>query len=332
MTQPAQKKVLFSGIQPSGAIHIGNYLGAIKNWIGLLDTYDSIYCVVDYHAITIRYDAAQMPKRIMAALAANIAAGLDPERCTIFVQSHVPEHTELAWVLNSVSSMGDLNRMTQFKSKSDQHKDNINAGLFTYPVLQTADIALYKGEAVPVGEDQVQHIELAREIVRRFNGIFGETFPEPQEILSPTPRIMGLDGLTKMSKSLNNHISLVEDDETLWQSLRTAYTDPARLRKSDPGNPGICNIHTIHKAFASSERIAEIDSACRKAEIGCVEHKKELHRDLCSFIAPVREKHRELLGDPSYLLDIVNAGAKRCQSMAKETMAEVREKMGLVLK
>jgi len=331
MSQPAKKKVLFSGIQPSGAIHIGNYLGAIRNWVRLLDKYDGIYCVVDYHAITIRYDPSEMPGRIMAALAANIAGGLDPERCTIFVQSHVPEHTELAWILNTVSAMGDLNRMTQFKSKSDQHKDNINAGLFTYPVLQTADIALYKGEAVPVGDDQVQHIELAREIVRRFNSIYGDTFPEPQAVLSPTPRVMGLDGINKMSKSMNNYISLIEDDDEVWQKLRTAYTDPARLRKSDPGNPDICNIHTIHKEFSTPERIAEIDAACRCAQIGCVEHKKELCHELCTFMAPIREKHRQLLKDPSYIIDVITSGAERCRNIARETIEEVKSKLGLVL-
>ena len=204
------KKRLFSGIQPSGDVHVGNYLGAIKNWVRMVDQYDCVFCIVDYHAITIEYDPQEMQKRILNAAAVNIAAGLDPNRCTIFVQSYVPEHTELAWILNTITPIGHLERMTQFKDKSKQHRENINAGLFTYPVLQAADIMLYKGEAVPIGEDQVQHIELAREIARKFNLRYGETFPEPLEILSEAPRIMGLDGKTKMSKSLGNYISLEE--------------------------------------------------------------------------------------------------------------------------
>ncbi len=204
------KERIFSGIQPSGDLHIGNYLGAIKNWVSLTEKYDCIYCVVDYHAITIKYDIKLIQQRIWNAIFDNIACGIDPEKSLLFIQSQVPEHTELAWILSSVTSMGDLERMTQYKEKSKQHKDNINAGLFSYPVLQTADIILYKASKVPIGEDQIQHVELAREIVRGFNNRYGKVFPEPKELLSNAPRIYGLDGKAKMSKSMNNYIALNE--------------------------------------------------------------------------------------------------------------------------
>lgn len=268
------KKRLFSGIQPSGEVHIGNYLGAIKNWVGMIDRYDCIFCIVDYHAITVEYDPKEMQNRIINAAAVNIAAGLDPNKCILFVQSHVPEHTELAWILNTVTPMGHLERMTQFKDKAKQHRDNINAGLFTYPVLQAADILVYKAEAVPIGEDQVQHIELAREIARKFNSRYGEIFPDPKEILSDAPRIMGIDGKTKMSKSRDNYISLVESSESIWKKLSTAVTDENRKRRTDPGNPEICNLFTLHKHYSSIEQIERINRECRTAEIGCVECKK----------------------------------------------------------
>ncbi|MDP7126760.1 MAG: tryptophan--tRNA ligase, partial [Candidatus Marinimicrobia bacterium] len=236
------KKRLFSGIQPSGEVHIGNYLGAIKNWTSLLDKYDCIFSIVDYHAITVEYDPAEMQKMIINAAATNIAAGLDPDRCIIFVQSQVPEHTELTWILNTLTPMGHLERMTQFKDKAGQNEKNVNVGLFDYPVLQTADILLYKGSAVPVGDDQVQHIELSREIARKFNSRYGKLFPEPQHILSNAPRIMGLDGKNKMSKSMNNYISLIEDPEAIWKKLSRAVTDENRKRRDDPGNPDICNV------------------------------------------------------------------------------------------
>lgn len=253
------KKRLFSGIQPSGEVHIGNYLGAIKNWVGMIDRYDCIFCIVDYHAITVEYDPKEMQNRIINAAAVNIAAGLDPNKCILFVQSHVPEHTELAWILNTVTPMGHLERMTQFKDKAKQHRDNINAGLFTYPVLQAADILVYKAEAVPIGEDQVQHIELAREIARKFNSRYGEIFPDPKEILSDAPRIMGIDGKTKMSKSRDNYISLVESSESIWKKLSTAVTDENRKRRTDPGNPEICNLFTLHKHYSSIEQIERIN-------------------------------------------------------------------------
>ncbi|MBE7546844.1 MAG: tryptophan--tRNA ligase [Planctomycetia bacterium] len=323
------KKRLFSGIQPSGEVHIGNYLGAIKNWVGMIDRYDCIFCIVDYHAITVEYDPKEMQNRIINAAAVNIAAGLDPNKCIMFVQSHVPEHTELAWILNTVTPMGHLERMTQFKDKAKQHRDNINAGLFTYPVLQAADILVYKAEAVPIGEDQVQHIELAREIARKFNSRYGEIFPDPKEILSDAPRIMGIDGKTKMSKSRDNYISLVESSESIWKKLSTAVTDENRKRRTDPGNPEICNLFTLHKHYSSIEQIERINRECRTAEIGCVECKKILYENIIKALSPIREKYEELIKDKHSIIDILHEGAKKCKNMAEITMAEVRRQMGL---
>ncbi|MCZ7623225.1 MAG: tryptophan--tRNA ligase [Candidatus Kuenenia sp.] len=323
------KKRLFSGIQPSGEVHIGNYLGAIKNWVGMIDRYDCIFCIVDYHAITVEYDPKEMQNRIINAAAVNIAAGLDPNKCILFVQSHVPEHTELAWILNTVTPMGHLERMTQFKDKAKQHRDNINAGLFTYPVLQAADILVYKAEAVPIGEDQVQHIELAREIARKFNSRYGEIFPDPKEILSDAPRIMGIDGKTKMSKSRDNYISLVESSESIWKKLSTAVTDENRKRRTDPGNPEICNLFTLHKHYSSIEQIERINRECRTAEIGCVECKKILYENIIKALSPIREKYEELIKDKHSIIDILHEGAKKSKNMAEITMAEVRRQMGL---
>ena len=208
---------VFSGMQPSGELHLGNWLGALKNWISLQHDYECIFCVVDAHALTQDIDPRQMPARIREMALGWVAAGLDPERCTIFVQSTVPEHAELAWVFNTVAPMGLLERMTQYKDKSKDQPENINAGLFTYPVLQAADIAIYKADGVPVGEDQVQHVELTRVVVRKFNNRYGAVFPEPQALLTPAARVMGLDGDRKMSKSLDNHIALFDDSETIWK-------------------------------------------------------------------------------------------------------------------
>ena len=226
--------------------------------------------------------------------------------------------------------MGHLERMTQFKDKSKQHRENINAGLFTYPVLQTADILLYKGEAVPVGEDQVQHIELAREIARKFNLRYGETFPDPQEVLSAAPRIMGLDGKTKMSKSLGNYISLVETPESIWKKLSTAVTDENRKRRTDPGNPDICNLFTLHKHFSKKEQIDRINVVCRTAEIGCIECKKILSDNIVEVLTPIRYRYEQLIKDTTYLLDLLHTCAKKCKNIAENTMSEVKKKMGLV--
>jgi tryptophanyl-tRNA synthetase len=231
-------KRLFSGIQPSGTIHIGNYLGAVKGWASLQDEYDAIFSVVDLHAITVPYDPDAMPTRVREMAVTLLACGIDPDKAILFVQSDVPAHTELTWLFNTVTPMGELGRMTQFKDKSKQHEKNVTVGLFDYPVLQTADILLYKGEVVPVGEDQVQHVELARTIARKFNHRFRPLFPLPEALVGETKRVLGLDGQAKMSKSLDNYIGVAEEPDAIWDKLRNAYSDPQRKRKVSHGRPG----------------------------------------------------------------------------------------------
>ncbi|MBD3336310.1 MAG: tryptophan--tRNA ligase [Candidatus Eisenbacteria bacterium] len=324
------KPYLFSGIQPSGEIHIGNYAGAIRNWIQLLDSYQSIFCIVDYHAVTVDFDREKMQERIYQAALVNMAAGLDPERCTLFVQSHVPEHTELTWIFNTLTPMGLLGRMTQFKEKSRDNEANVNVGLFDYPVLQAADILLYKAEAVPVGEDQVQHIELTRDIARKFNTKFAPIFPEPKALVPREgARILGLDGESKMSKSLNNYIGLLEPSDEVWEKLRPAKTDPQRKRRQDPGRPEMCNIFTLHKAF-SPVGVQEWSSAgCTSAGIGCIDCKRALHEEMMKTLNPIQEQARDLAEKPEVIHDVLHDGARRAREIAVATMDETRAAMGL---
>jgi len=242
---------VLSGIQPSGELHIGNYLGAVRTWRKQVEEQkeELLFCVVDAHAITVDHEPAELKSRIAGLAIDLIACGLDPSKCTLFVQSDVREHTELAWYLSAVTPMGDLSRMTQFKEKSEG-KEHVSTALFTYPVLMSADILLYKATVVPVGDDQLQHLELARETVRRFNHRFGPVFVEPKPRLSKTPRIMGLDGESKMSKSKGNTIALFDSKDVFWNKLKGAFTDPQRLKKSDPGRPEVCNIYTMHQAIS----------------------------------------------------------------------------------
>jgi len=323
------RKRIFSGIQPTGIIHIGNYVGAIKNWVSLMDEYDCIFSVVDYHAMTIDYDAESFMQNILNAARVLIACGLEADRCTLFVQSRVPEHTELAWIFNCLSPLGDLERMTQFKDKSEQHRENINAGLLTYPILQAADILIYKADAVPVGEDQVQHIELTRRTARRFNNRFGDTFPEPLELLSVTPKILGTDGQAKMSKSLNNFIGILEPPDVIWEKLRTSATDPRRVRRKDCGNPEVCNLFTMHKAFSPEADIRDIDRTCRTAEIGCIDCKKRLYDSIMLNLEPVQKRAAELDKNPDEVIAAIEKGAARCRDIAGRVMEEVRAKTGI---
>ncbi len=323
------KPKVFSGIQPSGTIHLGNYWGAIKNWVGMLDDYDCVFGIVDYHAMTIAYEAAHMQQRIFDAACVNMACGLDPQRCILFVQSHVPRVAELAWIFNTLTPMGLAERMTQFKDKSAQHADNVNVGLFTYPILQAADILLYLGEFVPVGEDQVQHIELSRDIARKFNNTYGDYFPEPQAKLTQAARIMGLDGQHKMSKSMDNYLAVTESPDEIWAKLRTAYTDPARLRRSDPGNPDICNIFSLHQLYSTPDEIEMIDRECRVAGIGCIDCKKILARHIDEQNAPIRERYHALVADPDHVWDLLRTGAARARAIADKVMADVYQLTGL---
>ena len=320
---------IMSGIQPTGNLHIGNYLGALVNWVRLQQQYEAYFCVVDLHALTRRPEAAELRQAVREVAIGILASGVDPEKATLFVQSHVPQHSELAWVLTCLTPLGDLNRMTQFKDKSQHQPENINAGLFTYPILQTADIALYRAESVPVGEDQEQHLELARETIRRFNGIYGETFPEPKVVRSHAPRVMGLDGESKMSKSRNNEIGLFETAEETMQKLRGAKTDPARLRKTDAGNPDVCNIFSYHTFFSSEAERAEIGQGCRTATLGCVDCKKKLCANMELVKGPIRERANELRTHPARLDELLAEGAVRARRQAEATMELVRERVGL---
>jgi tryptophanyl-tRNA synthetase len=318
-----------SGIQPTGNLHIGNYLGALVNWVELQRQYEAYFCVVDLHALTRRPQPDELRAAVREVATGILASGVDPEKATLFVQSEVPQHAELAWVMTCLTPLGDLHRMTQFKDKSAHQPENVNAGLFTYPILQTADIVLYRAERVPVGEDQEQHLELARETVRRFNHVYGDTFPEPQVVRSQAPRVMGLDGETKMSKSRNNEIGLFESADETLQKLRGAKTDPQRLRKTDRGNPDVCNIFSYHGFFTSAAERQEIDAGCRSASLGCVDCKKRLATNLEAVKGPIRERAAALRQDPGRLDDILAAGAHKARRAAETTMAMVRERVGL---
>jgi tryptophanyl-tRNA synthetase len=241
----------------------------------------------------------------------------------------VPEHTELAWVFNSITPIGELERMSQFKEKSKQHRQNINMGLLGYPVLQAADILIYKAGYVPVGEDQTQHVELSREIARKFNGRYGETFPEPQVLLSTAPRILGTDGNAKMSKSMNNAIGLLEPPEVIREKLRTAATCPHRERRSDPGHPEHCNIFTMHQAFSKSDQISNVEKSCRTAGIGCIECKEILYKSMIEELSPIQARVKEINERPGYIVDVLKSGAARCKAIATEVMDEVRIKIGV---
>jgi len=318
-----------SGIQPTGEIHIGNYFGAVENWIRISAEYESFISIVDYHALTVPYDPAEFPRRVEDAAVSLLAAGLDPDRIHLFVQSDVPEHTELAWILTTLAPLGNLQRMTQFKEKAGDGGEAVNAGLLMYPVLQAADILVYKADRVPVGEDQVQHLELARVLARRFNNAFGEVFPEPDVLLTEQRRILGLDGERKMSKSLGNHVGLLDSPETIREKMATAFTDPQRKRREDPGRPEVCNVFSWHRLFSDDETVARVDRECSAAEIGCYEDKMMLADTIIEFLRPMRERAAELRAEPELIREILGAGRDAARAVARETMNEVREAMGL---
>jgi tryptophanyl-tRNA synthetase len=321
---------VFSGIQPTGDLHIGNWLGAVRNWVSLQDRFDCIYCVVDLHAVTIPYDVPTLASRTRELATGLLAAGIDPERAIVFVQSAVPEHAELNWLFTTVAPLGELERMTQFKDKTER-LESIPVGLLCYPVLQAADILLYRANKVPVGEDQVQHLEFTREIARRWNAAYapdGGYFPEPQALLTAAKRIKGLDGQAKMSKSLNNTIGLLESPEEIWAKLRPAATDPARVTRKDPGTPALCNLFTLHQHFSSAETIAEVDVKCRTAGWGCLDCKRRLADAMIETLAPIRRRAEELQRRPAEVDAALARGAERARGIAKATLAEAKRRMG----
>ncbi len=322
---------LFSGIRPTGDIHIGNYLGSIKNWVDLQDKYQSFFSVVDYHAITTHVSPEQTKANIKQMATGIIACGVDPEKSTLFIQSKVSEHTELSWILSSVTNFNWLSGMIQFKEKSEQHPENVNAALFCYPVLQTADIALYKAQHVPVGEDQLQHIELARDVIRKFNYVYGDVLIEPKAMITQAKRIMGLDGSSKMSKSLNNYISVIDSSEDIFKKLRPAVTDPARIRKTDAGTPEKCNIYnSYHLNFSDNTTLEKVREGCTTASIGCIDCKKMLHANMDIHLSPIREKYHQIINTSGYIEEILNHGNKKAKTVASETLNQVKAKMGLI--
>lgn len=323
---------VFSGIQPSGELHIGNYLGAVKNWVALQHGHESFFCIVNYHAITVAYAPDDLRRRTRDMAISLLASGLDPARCVLFVQSDVPEHTELQWIFNTVTPLGELERQVQFKDKASK-QEQVMAGLLNYPVLQAADILLYRADTVPVGEDQVQHLELSRVVARNWNARFSPDvpyFPEPQPQLTPTRRIVGLDGQSKMSKSLNNTIGLLESPEEMWNKLRPAITDPARQRKSDPGDPEKCRtVFELHKAFSPSVTVAEVEENCRGAKWGCIDCKKVLHGHMVEELTPIRTRAAALQAAPARVDALLAEGGAKARAVARDTMRTVKDRMGL---
>ncbi|MEZ4415353.1 MAG: tryptophan--tRNA ligase [Gemmatimonadota bacterium] len=324
----SKKPVVLSGVQPTGEAHLGNYLGAFRQWVEMQDRYETYYCIVDLHAINTEYDPADLPDRVFDMAVSLLAVGIDPERSTLFVQSDVPEHVELFWLFNTVAPVGDLERMTQYKDKSSK-LESVPVGLLNYPVLQAADILIYRADAVPVGEDQRQHLELARDLARKWNARFGELFPEPDAIIPRVGRILGLDGEAKMSKSLGNTVGILAEPDAVWERVRTAVTDPQRVRKSDPGRPEVCNVFSLHTLITDPGRLDDIATQCRAATRGCVECKRILADSISTTFEPFRERAQELRAQPGRVRDILEDGAERARSVASETLREARDRMGL---
>jgi len=321
---------VFSGIQPSGELHIGNYLGAVKNWVQLQHQHETLICVVDLHAITQAYEPRDLAQRTHDMAVGLLAAGIDPAKTILFVQSHVPEHPELSWILTTVTPLGELERQTQYKDKAQRH-ESVPAGILSYPILQSADVLLYLATLVPVGEDQLQHLELMREIARRWNARYAEGFfPEPQPLLTKTKRVLGLDGKAKMSKSLGNTIGLFESPEAIWEKLRPAATDPARKTRKDPGTPEICNIFTLHQGFSPPDTVADVANKCRTAGWGCLDCKRVLADNIVKTLTPIRERAAELRREPKGVMDRLRDCASRARTLAQRTIADVRDKMGFL--
>jgi len=323
---PARPRI-FSGIQPSGIVHLGNDLGAIRNYVALQAEYEAIYCIVDYHALTSQHDPDLLRTRTWEMAAGLIALGVDPERCTLFVQSHRPEHTELAWLLCTVTPVSWLERTPTFKEKVLQQPDDVNHGLLTYPVLQAADIVIYKASLVPVGRDQVAHLELSREIVRAFNRRYGDTFPEPAAVFTEAPTVLGTDGVRKMSKSVGNTIDILGEPDLIRKQVMSMVTDTQRILRSQPGRPEICNVCQLHRFFGPDYE--EIWDGERTARTGCVDTKRLLAERIIRHYAPARERYAELMAHPDQVEGILEAGADRLGPKAMATMDEVRQRMGL---
>ncbi len=326
----AKKGRAFSGARPTGRQHLGNYLGAIKNYVALQDDYECIYCIVDVHALTTVETTKDLRQNTFEMALDWLAAGIRPEETTLFVQSHVPQVMELHAYLSMVAQLGKLTDLPTFKEKVREQPDNVNYGLLGYPVLMTADIVLYKADVVPVGIDQAPHLEYARELVRSFNYRFNtKVLIEPQAKHTEILKVLGIDGKEKMGKSLNNHIELSSTPEETARRVREMVTDPARQRRTDPGNPDVCNVFTMHKIFSPQEDVEMINVECRRAGIGCVDCKTRLAASLNKALEPFRAKRAELAAQPDYVKDVLREGDKRALAIAEQTMTEVREAIQL---
>jgi tryptophanyl-tRNA synthetase len=324
---PAARHRIFSGIQPSGIVHLGNELGAIRNYVALQWEYEAIYCIVDYHALTSLHDPDLMRARTRDMAASLLALGLDPDRCTLFVQSHRPEHTELAWLLATVTPVSWVERTPTYKEKKAQQPDDVNHALLTYPILQAADIVIYRADRVPVGRDQAAHLELSREIVRAFTARYGDVFPEPQAVYTEAPTVLGTDGVRKMSKSLGNTIEVLAEPDLIRKQVMSMVTDTQRILRTDPGRPEVCNVCQLHRFFGPDWE--EIQDGERTARTGCVDTKKLLADRIIAHYAPARERYLELVAHPERIDRILDEGAERLRPKAESIMDEVRRRMGL---
>ena len=332
-----QRKRVLSGMRSTGKLHLGNYVGALQNWVGMQDQYECFFFVADWHALTTDYaDTSRVKENSIEVLLDWLAAGLDPERCTMFIQSHVPQHAELHLLFSMITPLGWLERVPTYKEQlaNITEKDLTTYGFLGYPVLQAADILMYKGDFVPVGADQVAHVELTREIARRFNGFYSgngrSVFPEPQPLLTPTPKLPGTDG-RKMSKSYGNTIMLTDPEPVVRQKLKTMVTDPARVRRTDPGNPDLCPVGDLHKIFSDRETMAKVNDGCRSAGIGCIECKGWAANALVNILNPMQERRKKYEDNPRLAWDILEAGSAQARRVADSTMAEARGAMGMSL-
>ena len=367
MTTPSTKKRVLSGMRPTGKLHLGNYVGALENWVRMQEQYECFFVIVVWHALTTDYaDTSHLKENLVDVLLDWLAAGLDPEKCVMFIQSHVPVHAELHLLLSMITPLGWLERVPTYKEQKEniKEKDLGTYGFLGYPVLQSADILIYKADVVPVGEDQVAHVELTREVARRFNGIYAQpivvrnsdrltpvqrdfltslgqqitqdadyvfhwaVFPEPAALLTPAPRLPGTDG-RKMSKSYDNTIMLTDPEPVVRQKLKTMVTDPARVRRTDPGNPDVCPVGDLHKIFSNPETMAKVNEGCRSAGIGCIECKSWVADALVKILQPMQERRKKYEDNPRLAWDILEAGSARAREVAGATMDEVRKSMGL---
>ena len=331
------KKRVLSGMRPTGKLHLGNYVGALQNWVRMQEEFDCFFFIADWHALTTDYaDTSRVKENSIDVLLDWLAAGLDPEKCVMFIQSHVPAHAELHLLLSMITPLGWLERVPSYKEQKEniKEKDLGTYGFLGYPVLQSADILIYKADFVPVGEDQVAHVELTREVARRFNGFYrglhGEVFPEPQSLLTPAPRLPGTDG-RKMSKSYGNAIMLTDPEPVVRRKLKPMVTDPARIRRTDPGDPDLCPVGDLHKIFSSPETMAKVYEGCRSAGIGCIECKSWVADAIVDVLNPMQERRKKYEDNPRLAWDILEAGSSCARDVAGATMNEVRDAMSISL-